>query len=230
MTLATPYAGDPRNGMYRLPESLPDKWMLEEFVYSRITIEAPSVIGGGGGKPGKPTALYFKSSPDCIGYPLGAGITNLKEFVQAVVGNTLPNTGTSVKPGAGYETNPKSHSLMDFGIRKSCMVVIELDPDIEWQFRTYDVGVTSKYDYSKYVGALYHLDNTGTTLPSDKPSEGKCRFVAFAAMSRRFGEAQHFNLHVELLQRDTALNRDMRPLEIMIDPDIPNDGGHIPGQ
>lgn len=143
---------------------------------------------------------------------------DIARFVEARrLGEPLPGGG---KVRKWRRTSRQEDRPLNVYIGKPCWVVIELDPDIDWQFEPGQPGVTTKIPYGDDNCDLVHVMSDGTRVDSRAPAEGQCRLLYFVVQSRpRDWHHQGFLCHVI---------RGGKRREDPIDPDIPNDGGRFP--
>ncbi|WP_421932036.1 nucleotide synthetase [Phenylobacterium sp.] len=199
------------NHMIRLQRNAPADFKPQEIVYARFTMN-----------PNRPR-LGFQAEECGVVQNETLG-TLLAKRCGAVV------QPVTVVPKIPDPLGPGTITDRDVPVDKPCTVVLELSADWEWQFRTQDVGVTSKDDYSDDNCDLWHVNSDGslargTPANDANPDTGatrvqnKCRIVMFSVVRRGDHEPQKFNLHIEVLQSATD------SVEIIIDPDVPNNGG-----
>jgi hypothetical protein len=144
--------------------------------------------------------------------------SDIERFVEARRRREPIPGGGSVREW-GRASRQKDRPL-NIHIRKPCWVVIELDPNIDWQFEPDQPAVTTKIPYGDDNCDLVHVMTDGTRVHSRAPAEGKCRLIYFVVKSRpRDWHHQGFLCHVI---------RAGKRREDPIDPDIPNDGGRFP--
>lgn len=146
--------------------------------------------------------------------------TDIEGFVEACrKRERLPAGG---KVHKWRRTSQKSDRPLNIYVHKQCWVVIELDPDIDWQFEPNQRGVTTKVAQGQDNCDLMHVMSDGTVVPSVAPADGVCRLVYFVVQGRpKDWDYQGFLCHVA---------RGGKRGEDTIDPDIPNDGGRFPGK
>ncbi|MDQ0462933.1 hypothetical protein QO010_000681 [Caulobacter ginsengisoli] len=219
MTAQISSAGDVYNGQFRIPDSPPPGWLFETIVYVCYQFQFKDKDG-----TNPLQRLSFNVKKDiCREYLATDFNRNAETFVQQAMAKSdnIPDGWSELKP-KGY--NADRHTLLDVpSYKPNTLVIIGLSTSQAWQFRRYDAGLTTKRDYGDTNGLLRHFSKTGKAVMGERPGDEGCHFLCFAMNKRAEGEIQHFNLHIELLVENS------RPLEIMIDPDIPNDGGHLPG-
>ncbi|HYD26327.1 nucleotide synthetase [Brevundimonas sp.] len=105
-------------------------------------------------------------------------------------------------------------------VGQPCWVVIELDPDVDWQFAPDEPGITTKADYKQDNCDLVHVTTTGTRAESRAPANGTCKLIYFVVQSRP-NDMDHQGFICNVIYGG-------KRRDDMIDPDIPNDGGRFP--
>ncbi len=176
----------------------------EEIVYSKYSFD----------KVGK--KLVLTANPSSL---VVSGI-DVKAFAQGLL--SAPPTG-GVPRLRDPNANPRRPSALDILVEKRCYVVIELDEGMDWQFRMSGPGLTTKARYGAANGGIRYVEADGEITGNKAPKRPGCRILYFSVMARGSKyESQYFNLHVDMAQPSGA------PIEVSIDPDIPNNGGGIP--
>jgi hypothetical protein len=182
-----------------------------EIVYSQIHIG----LDGAG-------RIMLTTSPSSY----WVGDHDIDGFIAALRAGAPPNGGQErqINPHTPPDVLP---TPIDVLVERPCYVVIELDRARQWQFRTHDVGVTTKADFGDDNCDLKHVNANGT-VSGAKPTADGCRIVYFRVQRRAADfERQGINLHLELIQGFDALGKLLNSIEIIIDPDVPNNGGQF---
>jgi hypothetical protein len=197
--------------MHPLPKTPPPNFRAKAIVYRNYTYDVDAKTGLFQFKFEETSYIPHGDIATFIG-ELIAGTANLK--------TTLP---WNVKP-----TGPLDIMLPH---KQQCYVVIELDKTKNWQFRSGGPGITSKTDYGDDNADLTHLypgavdeDGQPAILSAYGPGVNGCRLLHFAVARRAKFERQRFNIHVEMTHPQFPDS----PMEVIFDPDIPDDGGGIP--
>lgn len=209
----------PPNDYADLHPTNPAGWQAKEIVYSKISLSLIPPPPPPLGTPPDPNAkmkLYFTASPS-------SAVFNTKpidEFARGLLaGPALGGVERQLRDPPPPLIPPPGP--IDIVVEQACYVVIELDSAIDWQFRSGGAGVTAKADYSDDNCELRHVNADGT-ITVDAPGKNGCRIIYFSVVRRQNGvdDRQHFNLHVEFPQA-----AGYNSIEIIIDPDVPNNGG-----
>ncbi len=200
------------NEMIRLPDVPMENWKATEIVYSRISIEVDDDKG-----------FLFRAAINSQ----VIDSTDIAAFIESLKAGATPNDKPRAprKPDLGETETP---SALDILVEHPCYVVVQLDTDSvkNWQFRTNDVGLTSKLDYGRSNFGLRHVNADANT--PDQPSDNGCAIIYFCVNHRQAKERQHFNLHVEFTGQDADANgTPTNSIQIIIDPDVPNNGGQF---
>lgn len=194
------------NGLHPLPKTAPADWTPEEIIHSRFSMQV------------KDSVLEFISAPNSqiiCGY-------DVDDFVRELARPTtqIQALGNRFKDAHDPYVGPMSP--LDIYVGAPCYVVVELDPAWNWQFRADGPAVTTKEPYGDHNCCLRHVSANGDLLPGAAPGEDGCRIAFFSVTNRPKHSHPHFNYHVEFLMPDG------RKVPLIIDPDVPNDGGSIP--
>lgn len=195
------------NTLHPLPKTAPAGWTPEEIIHSRFSMRATG------------SRLEFISDPNSqviCGY-------DVDDFVRELVLRPTPQIqaiGKRFKHSDDRYAGPMSP--LDIYVGAPCYVVVELDPAWNWQFRTDGPAVTTKEPYGDHNCCLRHVSKGGDLLPGAAPGEDGCRIAFFSVTYRQKFSHPHFNYHVEFLMPDGS------KVPMIIDPDVPNDGGSIP--
>lgn len=122
-------------------------------------------------------------------------------------------------------------SPFDIKVKQQCWLLIQLDPSKNWQFTVGQVPCTLKEEdlYGRNIH-LRHVQKSSKTGEKGKISRNGCRTIFFGVVQRGpiIGEKKRdpgrcgINLNVEFIQKD---GRHTKRLQLIIDPDVPNDGG-----
>lgn len=116
------------------------------------------------------------------------------------------------------------------GIKDQCWVLIRLDPAVNWQFTVGEKPCTLKDEDLKGSNiSLRHVFAGDSTVHDGEVALDGCRTIFFGVVQRAkrtssstAGPASCFvNLNVEFLQSDSD---GPKRLQIIVDPDVPNDG------
>lgn len=190
-----------------------NSWQPVEIVYSKISLAAFDL---GASAPPR-SGFRFSATPSSW----EVRSTDVGAFVDELLRGRIP-AGREKTPRVIW-TNPPPGPI-DILVENPCYVVIELDPNIDWFFRTGGAGVTAKQPYDQDNCDLMHVNGIGD-VTADAPNVQGCRIVYFSVVHRKSGvdDRQHFNLHVEFPQA-----AGYNSIEIIIDPDVPNNGGVFP--
>jgi hypothetical protein len=201
----------PHNPLLKMPTASLGDWLPNQIVYSKITY----AVGADG-------RLNFILSPANLSYAQ----SNMDAFLTALANGTPP--GGQPLPRSTIEPQ----GSLDLVIKDTSWIVIQLDPNLPWQFQSGHAAVTLKADYGGSNVNLFHVSTVsgGFGPPSPEPPGNGCQLAYFAAPSRSsYPAVQGINLHVELFQ-SSANGVDFSPLPVIIDPAIKNDGGIPPAQ
>ncbi|MDO8377998.1 nucleotide synthetase [Phenylobacterium sp.] len=189
------------NHMIKLQTNPPPNFKAMEVVYARYTLAAM----------GKKLRFWAEQSGVFQG-------GTLDDLLAQRCGPTPTDVVTVPKVANGGGAGGRPITDRDVLVDMPCFLVMELSPDWDWQFRTQDVGVTSKEDYNDDNCDLWHINPDGARSRRT-PNGNDCRLVVFSAVRRQAQERQKFNLHIEVVQSPND------SVEIIIDPDVPNNGG-----
>lgn len=202
------------DGGYRLPRDLPTGWKAKEIILVELSFQQS------GGR------LSFTSSPI---YPFhydanGVDPAVFEAFVKDCALNGLPTTLPSPRP------TQERRTPLDIVVRNPCHVVVLLNRTLPWRFRSSGPAITTKSNYGRDNCRVKHLRETGEILPDDGPGRFQCQTAYFSVLRRGYFERQRFNFHVEFDQgpRMDGSGGNWPPLEVAIDPDVPDDGGGFP--
>lgn len=192
----------PSNEFRKLRKNPPAEWEPIEIIYSRYTYTASG------------SSIEFSAQPSSCVVPS----RDIERFIDRLRRGEAPDCSETLTPEDAGMSNA---TPLDIWVRERCYVVVELDPDRDWQFRRRDVALTAKADYEHDNCGLRHVLPDGSRTPDGPGVEG-CRIIYFAVVRREAKERQSFNFHVELRQGGTGW------LELAIDPDVPNTGSGFP--
>jgi hypothetical protein len=106
-------------------------------------------------------------------------------------------------------------------VGRPCWVVIELDPNVNWQFEPGQPGITIERGHEDDNCDLEHVMSDGTLAGPVAPATGVCRLIYFRVQRR--DDVQHQHFHCNIIHGRKRLDDPDQ-----IDPDIPNDGGRFP--
>lgn len=191
-------------GGFFLPQAMRAGWKPFEIVYARYTRD-----------PGDPKA-------EVIALP--GSYVICRTDIEAFVRGRLKN-----EPLPGYicrrrrdKKDPCTTPARSIDIYVGCAsyVVIELDAALPWQFRKGHPGITTEIDQGESNGRLFHVMPDGRVLDEAGPDGDGCRVIYFEMNERDPYEHQKFICHIDF---GKSLSD-----PIMVDPDIPNDGGKFP--
>jgi hypothetical protein len=138
------------------------------------------------------------------------------------------------KAQADYPEEPAGP--IDLPITDQCWVILELEKDINWRFSSTQPAVTTKAPEEPLVNGgvkkfglnanLRYAYENGVVVddPAKGPADVNCRIVFFRVVGRAKGEVQGMNFVVELY---TVVAKGVagKVIPLIIDPDVPNDGG-----
>lgn len=126
---------------------------------------------------------------------------------------------------------PAVPSPLDIDVDRQCWLLIQLDPSKNWQFTVDQVPCTLKeedlYGNNIYLRHVYQDSKTGEKGAVKRDG---CKTIFFGVVQRG-GENDcekpepgrcGINLNVEFIQDDGSITK---KLKLIIDPDVPNDGG-----
>jgi len=129
----------------------------------------------------------------------------------------------------------KDAGPIDLDITGQCWVVLELAEDINWRFSSQQPAVTTKVAETPLAPGKtglnadlrYVYDDEAHTVvadPAQGPAGVNCRIVYFRVVGRAEGKGQGMNFVVELY---TVVENGVadKVIPLIIDPDVPNDGG-----
>lgn len=156
----------------------------------------------------------------------------LQEVVDAIAKGTF-DPKTTFKSVQSKAPKPTFETPLDILNIDNSDVIIELDRKLNWQFSRSVPALTTKSLYGSDTKVttdsafLQLYDAAGAKVrPGAVPPD--CRILSFRAVARPWEavgvnyKAAHFNVHVELTPAG------MPAVPMLLDPDFPNDGGHIP--
>ncbi|MET0273021.1 MAG: nucleotide synthetase [Phenylobacterium sp.] len=111
----------------------------------------------------------------------------------------------------------------DIGVENQTFIMLELAPEINWQFARGEYGCTTKGEPTTDNFGLWHIHRK--YVERGPISRDGCRLVYFGLARRKGYEGQAFNLHVEFLQDDPDDVSEPKRLPVIFDPDVGNNGG-----
>jgi hypothetical protein len=215
------------NGYVCLPRQGPEGFKPGELLYAQLTFDGSSTVDL--------KRLIFKfGDSGAFDVVTEADLTVFLQKLrdsQASPNHQLKAQRTGAVPGSGPD-DPEPEGPLSLYTRKPCYVVIRLDPGFDWQFRSGGPAITAKFDCGDDNFGLRHVapakkekaDPADLKYLSDHAPGDGCRLIVFRVVRRGVFEHQKFNLHLELAQEAT----DAHPLEITLDPDVPDNGGGFP--
>lgn len=122
-------------------------------------------------------------------------------------------------------------SPLDIKVTQQCWLLIQLDPDKNWQFTPGQVPCTLKEEdlYGRNIQLRHVFSKNGKAIKG-AVSDGGCQTIFFGVVQRGPVEGEvkpdpgrcGINLNVEFVQLDGTV---AKKLQLIIDPDVPNDGG-----
>lgn len=185
---------------FDLPQDEPENWEAIEIVYT----------------------FYTRNSVgDVVAQPRSYVVCKktIQEFIRDVrLGAPLPPS-CYTRTKHPHDPAPVEQPI-DIYVGCKSYVVIELDRQFDWRFKKGRPGVTTKVDYGDSNWGLRHVMPGGAEFDNVGPSADDCRIVYFGMRERDDYQRQHFRLHV--------VSGKGREDPVLIDPDIPNDGGRFP--
>lgn len=139
---------------------------------------------------------------------------DIGKFLRSLMKDPHPKPVTIKKP------SPDAPRALGIPVDAPANVVVVLDTDTAWRFRKGKPAITAKGDYGDSNWGSWHVDEDGE--PVDTFPAG-CKIAYFSVVNRPSAPhpqaIQSFNFHLELQQED------LRWVEIIIDPDVPEVGG-----
>jgi len=197
---------------YRMPRDLPEGWNPKEVLLVQLSADYDD-------------GRVIFSASDVYPYPEDATTESppdIKQFSRRIARDGFPNPGELPNP----RPSESKYGPLDIVVDKPCYIVVCLNTDIRWRFRSSGPAITTKKDYGKDNCYLKHLNPEGAPLSDHGPGNSDiCQVVYFAVTRRGYRERQGFNFHLDLLQNDSGTPQ---VIEIKLDPDVPDDGGGFP--
>ena len=208
------------NAFHELPDHLPgvEPVKIQYITYSRYTFDADD-------------RLKIYSDIASLRWDLSKTPMSIGDFVNSVLAGEIPDGGS---PAPQRYQPPNACSTLDIVASEYSYVVIQLDNALSWRFSCKSAALSSVKDYGFEYVQLRHIGPDGALLPST--AGANCQLIVFSALGRSKerdeaeGYARHFNVHVEIDQPGywPGTSKRYDPIQLIIDPDIPNDGGSIP--
>jgi len=117
----------------------------------------------------------------------------------------------------------KRGTLYDMQVVEPCIIVLELDGDVNWNFTPGDPGVSSKSKANpeEDYGVYFYTDDFGVVGP-DQAAPESCRVLYWHVASRPAQLARQFNLHIDLWE---DIGGTIHRMPIIFDPNVPDTGG-----
>ncbi|HEY1629953.1 MAG TPA: nucleotide synthetase [Rhizomicrobium sp.] len=172
----------------------PSGWEAEEIVYYKLGV----TLSGG---------LQFVYLP-------GSGVAKGGDIDAFIVG-LLAGKPPGAIPFARLGDAP------NLIIRKSCYVVLQLDPSLNWQYLSDEPGLMTVEDLPGRYFDLTQVAMDGKETEGEAPPAGAvCQIAYFGALAQASeqGRIDPYNLYVELTTDPK------QTIPIIVDPDIKNDG------
>lgn len=139
--------------------------------------------------------------------------------------------GKALELIAKHRRRPERESLihdpspLDIGVKKSCWLLVQLDPAINWQFTLGALPCDHKDAPSRCENThLRHVYLMGGEGHCGEVSNDGCQAFYFG-VARRGPDAHCFmNFNIEFIHIDPKSGQKKR-LKLIVDPDVKNDGG-----
>ena len=180
--------------VFAMGSDTPSGWEAEEIVYYKLGV----TLSGG---------LQFVYLP-------GSGVVkggDIDTFIASLLAGKTPG----LVPFRSLDMAP---NLL---VRKSCYVVLQVDPSLNWQYLSAEPGLMTAQDLPGSYFDLVQVATDGSETEGEAPPAGTvCQIAYFGALVNpaEQGRIDPYNLYVEL----TADPK--QPIPIIVDPDIKNDG------
>lgn len=198
----------------QIPSTVQAAFQPTDIKYYKLTFAYTS---------GNPSRLNFsfKSASGYLTKANNATIldSEIRTIAQNVATGTSPTSNTSLSYN---QLSGQELAAPDIRTTRQCYVIVELDEAIAWNYLPSARGLMMQDNSLGYKYAmLKHLDATGTIYDDVAPASPLCNVIYFAATdcaNSGSNVADLFNIYLQIQQQSGSLN-------IILDPEIKNDGG-----
>jgi len=180
--------------LFVMGSDTPSGWEAEEIVYYKMTFSAD---GG----------LEFTFTKD-------SGVVENGD-ITAFIAGLMAGKISGLTPLIYFDNAPNIY------VRKSCYVVLQLDPSLNWRYMSAMPGLMTDQSLpDHYFDLIYVADDGSTTTGQAPPAGTPCHIAYFGVKtsSAEQGRVDPFNLYTDFDIRKGQI------LPIILDPDIKNDG------